>query len=100
LWDIIPQSTKKDDFMPAKKAAAPSGDVKKLSFEDALAELESIVQKLESGDVKLEESIDFYARGTQLKAHCEAKLKDAQSKIEKLVVDPQGKVSAEPAKID
>lgn len=86
--------------MPAKKTAAVPKDIEQLSFEDALAELEKIVQKLESGDVKLEESIDFYTRGTHLKAHCEAKLKAAQVKIEKLVIGPQGQTSAEPAKID
>lgn len=75
-------------------------DVQKLSFEDALAELEEIVQKLESGAAKLEESIDFYTRGTQLKAHCQNKLKDAQSKVEKLVVNAEGSVSAEAIDIE
>ncbi len=61
-----------------------------LSFESALAELEQIVQKLESGRADLEESIDLYARGTALKAHCDAKLKSAQARIEKIVIGPDG----------
>ena len=66
-----------------------------LSFEAALAELEQIVQKLESGRADLEESIDLYARGTALKAHCDAKLKSAQARIEKIVIVPDG-VATEP----
>jgi exodeoxyribonuclease VII small subunit len=66
-----------------------------LSFEAALAELEQIVQKLESGRADLEESIDLYARGTALKAHCDAKLKSAQARIEKIVIGPDG-IATEP----
>jgi exodeoxyribonuclease VII small subunit len=61
-----------------------------LSFEDALAELEQIVQKLESGRASLDDSIDLYARGSLLKAQCEAKLKSAQARIDKLVIGPDG----------
>lgn len=75
-------------------------DIKKLSFEQALAELETIVGKLEGGDAELEESIEIYTRGTQLKAHCEAKLKDAEARVEKLVIGAGGEVSATPADID
>lgn len=75
-------------------------DIKKLSFEAALAELEEIVSKLESGRAELEESISLYERGAALKAHCAAKLKSAQEKIEKIVVDDKGGVSAEAAKFD
>ncbi|TNE39009.1 MAG: exodeoxyribonuclease VII small subunit [Alphaproteobacteria bacterium] len=75
-------------------------DIQKLSFEEALAELEGIVGKLESGAAKLEESIDFYARGTQLKAHCQNKLKDAQSKVEKLVVSASGDLGTEPLDVE
>ena len=69
----------------------------KLTFEKALAELETIVQKLESGSVDLEESIALYERGAMLKAHCEAKLKSAQERIEKIVVSDNGRPKAEPA---
>jgi exodeoxyribonuclease VII small subunit len=69
-----------------------------LSFEQALAELEKIVAQLERGDVALEDSIRMYERGAALKAHCEAKLKDAQLKVEQIVLGPDG-AKAEPAKI-
>lgn len=69
-----------------------------LSFEAALAELERIVQQLERGDVPLEESIRIYERGAALKAHCEAKLKDAQLKVDQIVLGPDGP-RAEPAKL-
>ena len=75
-------------------------DIAKLPFEKALAELEEIVQKLETGAVELEESISLYERGAALKAHCEAKLKSAQEKIEKIVVDGSGQAKTEPASFD
>lgn len=78
----------------------PLADIATLSFETALAELEAIVSKLESGNAPLEESIALYERGAALKAHCEAKLKSAQEKIEKIVVSESGQVRAEPAKFD
>lgn len=75
-------------------------DLSALSFEKALAELESIVQKLESGSAELEESIALYERGALLKAHCEAKLKGAQEKIEKIVADGDKALRAEPASFE
>ncbi len=74
-------------------------DVTQLSFEQALGELEKIVSQLERGDVALEDSISMYERGAALKAHCEAKLKDAQLKVEQIVMGPDGP-QLEPAKID
>lgn len=68
-----------------------------LSFEQALSELEKIVAQMERGDVALEDSIALYQRGAALKAHCEAKLKDAQLKVEQIVLGPDG-VKTEPAK--
>lgn len=70
--------------------------IEKMSFEDALKELEGIVEKLERGDAPLEESIDIYQRGAKLKAHCEGKLKAAQLKVEKIVLNASGKASTEP----
>lgn len=61
-----------------------------LSFEDALKQLEAIVARLESGEASLDESIDLYARGDALRAQCEARLKDAQARIEKIVLGPDG----------
>ena len=65
-------------------------DIKGLSFEEALSELDQIVIKLENGNVSLEESIDIYTRGTSLKLHCESKLADAQAKIEKITLNEKG----------
>jgi exodeoxyribonuclease VII small subunit len=65
-------------------------DLSALSFEDALKELETIVAKLESGDAALDESISLYARGEALRAQCETRLKDAQARIEKITLAPDG----------
>ncbi len=70
--------------------------VENLSFEDALKELETIVEKLEGGDVELEESIKIYERGAALKAHCLGKLKNAQLKVEQIVLNQDGDVSTTP----
>lgn len=75
-------------------------EIAALTFELALKELEEIVGKLESGGAALDESIALYERGAALKAHCEAKLKSAQEKIEKIVVSDTGVVRAEPAKFE
>lgn len=75
-------------------ASAPS-PVEKMAFESALAELETIVKDLESGKVSLEESITAYERGMALKSHCEAKLRDAQMKIEKIVVGSNGSLTTQ-----
>ncbi len=65
-------------------------DIAKLGFEEALQELETIVRNLEGGKGKLEDSIKAYERGAFLKQHCEAKLRDAQMKVEKIVLGPDG----------
>ena len=70
--------------------------IKEMTFENALNELESIVSKLERGEVTPEESIAIYERGAKLKSHCEGKLKDAQLKVEKIVLDKDGKVETVP----
>ena len=64
-----------------------SKEVKNISFEEALKELESIVQKLESGQVKLEEAVVAYEKGVQMQKICEEKLKEAQMRVEKLILD-------------
>ena len=56
-----------------------------MNFETALKELETIVARLEQGDVDLEDSIVLYERGQALKAHCEARLKSAEGRLEKIV---------------
>ncbi len=65
-------------------------NVADMSFEEALAELETIVVHLESGSVPLEKSIDLYERGAALKAHCEARLKAAEEKVAKITLDANG----------
>tara|TARA_E500000331_G_scaffold156401_1_gene151832 strand:- start:694 stop:945 length:252 start_codon:yes stop_codon:yes gene_type:complete len=75
-------------------------DIAKLSFEDALHALEEIVKGLESGDVKLDQAIDSYARGAALKRHCESKLREAQAKIEKISLDANGTPRTEPANLE
>jgi exodeoxyribonuclease VII small subunit len=75
--------------MPAEKPA-PNTPIESLSFEAALRELEGIVSRLEQGEVDLEDSIALYERGTALKAHCEKKLKSAESRLEKIVLGPEG----------
>jgi exodeoxyribonuclease VII small subunit len=61
-----------------------------LSFEVALKELETIVGRLEQGSVDLEDSIALYERGQALKSHCEAKLKTAEGRLEKIVMGAAG----------
>ena len=71
-----------------------SPDITKLSFEEALDQLEDIVSKLEDGSINLEESIEEYTRGVHLKNHCETKLKEATLKVEQITIDKDGKFSA------
>lgn len=71
-------------------------EIEKLSFEDALKELEDIVRALEAGKGKLDEAITAYERGAALKRHCEKKLKEAEMRIEKIALGPDGP-RAEPA---
>lgn len=79
----------------APASSAVSAD---LSFEDALSRLEGIVSRLESGQAPLEESIALYEEGARLKAHCEARLKAAQLRVEKIVVGADGQArGVEPA---
>jgi exodeoxyribonuclease VII small subunit len=75
-------------------------DIAAMSFEDALAELEQIVRRLEGGQVKLDEAIISYERGAQLKRHCERKLNEAQQRVDRIVIGPEGAVGVEPAKFD
>jgi exodeoxyribonuclease VII small subunit len=72
-----------------------SNDIQALSFEQAMTELESIVQRLESGQESLEQSISLYERGTALRTHCEGKLNQAQLKIEKITQQPDGSLKTE-----
>lgn len=71
--------------------ATTNTDITALSFEKAVAELESIVNRLERGDVALDESIAIYERGEALKKHCETLLSAAENRIEKIRLDRGGK---------
>lgn len=68
----------------------PEADISKLSFEAAMGELETIVRRLESGDVNLEESVALYERGHALRQHCEARLAAAQARIEQVSLGADG----------
>ena len=70
-----------------------------LTFEAALERLEAIVQKLESGEVDLEESIRIYEQGVKIKAFCERKLNEAQERVDKIVLSPDDTVKIEPTEI-
>ena len=70
-----------------------SPDITKLSFEEALEQLEDIVSKLEDGSIDLEQSIDEYTKGVHLKNHCETKLREATLKVEQITIDKDGKFS-------
>jgi exodeoxyribonuclease VII small subunit len=75
-------------------------DVTAMSFEDALAELEQIVRRLEAGQVKLDEAIECYERGALLKRHCEQKLNEAQQRVDRIVIGPDGAATAQPMKLE
>jgi exodeoxyribonuclease VII small subunit len=75
-------------------------EIETLSFEQALAELEQIVARLESGQAPLEDSIRLYERGAALKAHCEKRLEAARLRVEKIVVGAGGAPGVEPAEFN
>lgn len=72
-------------------AESANADVIAMSFEKALAELESIVQRLERGDVPLEESVTIYERGEALKRRCDELLRQAEARVEKITLDAAGR---------
>ena len=75
-------------------------EIQRMSFEEAREGLEEIVQRLEGGEVSLDESIKIYTRGTLLMRHCEAKLRAAQERIDKIVVGGGSALDTEPATFD
>ena len=80
----------------AAKSKPDATSVDDLNFEAALKELEGIVSRLEQGEVDLDDSIALYERGQVLKAHCEAKLKAAEGRLEKIVQGARGPEGLEP----
>src|SRR3974390_2316526 len=73
-----------------RQVRSPFADIKGMSFEAALKELEQIVTRLERGDVDLEQSIEIYERGEALRAHCDQLLKRAEAKVERITLNAQG----------
>jgi len=84
----------------AEKSTEIPKDIQKLSFEAALAELEDIVRALDDGRGELEGAIKAFERGTQLKRHCEAKLKEAEARIEKILPGVGGAEGLEAAEFE
>ena len=74
----------------------PQADVSALSFEEAMAELEQIVRRLETGEDSLDLAIAAFERGARLRAHCEAKLQDARLKVDRITRTADGGVAATP----
>jgi exodeoxyribonuclease VII small subunit len=74
-------------------------DIAGMSFEEALAELEQIVKRLERGEAKLDEAILSYERGAQLKRRCEGLLADAQRRVDRIVKSAEGAVTTEPVQL-
>ena len=79
---------------------AEPAEIAALTFEQALAELEQIVARLESGQAPLEDSIRLYERGAALKAHCETRLEAARLRVEKIVMGAGGAQGVEPAEFN
>jgi exodeoxyribonuclease VII small subunit len=72
-------------------ADSSNADIKKMAFERAIEELESIVKRLEEGKVPLEESVTIYERGEALKKRCQELLTQAEARVEKITLDAGGK---------
>ena len=68
-------------------------EIEKLTFEEAMEELDGVIRQLESGKIKLDEAVAVYERGVKLKNFCAEKLKIAQSKIDKLIIEKDGTIS-------
>lgn len=91
----ITRESKERRHALTEKNSSQQTDVATLSFEDALHELEGIVKRMETGEAELEHAITDYARGMELKAHCERKLADARMKVEKVVEGEGGAKNTE-----
>jgi exodeoxyribonuclease VII small subunit len=94
-WAALPTQAETAGDAEAAPERLPS-EIAAMSFEQALAELEKIVQDLERGQLDLEAAIGAYERGTHLKLHCEGKLREAQLRVDKISLAPDGRARAEP----
>jgi exodeoxyribonuclease VII small subunit len=78
-----------------------NADIKTMSFEQALRELETIVDRLEKGDVELEASIVIYERGEALRSHCDGLLRKAEARVEKISLNRNGEpTGSEPLDVE
>ena len=102
--DVVSEEPQSWATLPAQATAAGEAEAGReqlpaeiagMTFEQALAELEKIVQDLERGQLELEAAITAYERGTHLKLHCESKLREAQLRVDKISLAPDGRVRAE-----
>jgi exodeoxyribonuclease VII small subunit len=85
----------------AQKDNKEPGDIAQMPFERALAELETIVKRLEEGQVPLEESVAIYERGEALKRRCEDLLRQAELRVDKITLDAEGKpTGSEPLDVE
>jgi exodeoxyribonuclease VII small subunit len=86
----MPENSGLEKPQPEKLAPGTSPDISAMAFEQAMAELEAIVDRLEKGSVPLEESLGIYERGETLKKHCDSLLKAAEHRIEKITLGSNG----------
>lgn len=96
MWVRVNSTTirGKDSSLRKRHPLSPlPPDISQLSFEQALAELEKIVRRLEEANLPLEDSILAYERGEQLKRHCDRLLAVAEQRIEKIILNPEGQVT-------
>jgi len=91
---------KKADSNATADVAERFDDIKSMSFEQALDELEDIVRRLESGDIELDGAIQAYARGAALKTHCDQKLRQAEQRVSRINIADNGTVTAEAVDLD
>jgi exodeoxyribonuclease VII small subunit len=94
-WAALPTQAETAGEAEAPGERLPP-EIAAMTFEQALAELEKIVQDLERGQLDLEAAISAYERGTHLKLHCEGKLREAQLRVDKISLAPDGGARAEP----
>ncbi len=98
-WNNTPREPDAASAEPAGGTGAAMPEAAAMTFEQALAELEKIVQDLERGQLDLEAAIQAYERGTQLKEHCRCKLQEAQLRVERITLGPDGGVRVEPSEL-
>lgn len=84
------------DGRPGEEGGGLPADIAALSFEQAMAELETIVRTLEQGTVTLDQAVGAYERGVALRRHCEARLQDARLTVERITTGPDGAVRSDP----